>query len=170
MSFRIVFDHAARDAARLSALDYKVIESAATAASVPFVVVTRTASTPEEQAQAMYENCNTYGAQSQRDLYGKFGDLVVQVFEDQRAQGVSSQASIVAAMLWMIKHIGPERVSHHCVSDWSKLHVIDLSAKRMPAVHHEAFEAALATDIRISRHFSPYTKPKDPAFHLEIGQ
>jgi hypothetical protein len=168
--FKIVFDNAARDAVRLSALDRQVITDVATIAEVPFVVVTRTSSTPEEQALAMYRNCIAYGAESQLKLYGNYGDLVIHVFNDSLANGITAEAAVVAAMARMIRQIGPERVSGHCTSRWAERHVIDLSAKRIEKPKHAAFEAAIAAEKRIAKHFSPYTAHVDPAFHIEIPQ
>lgn len=118
----------------------------------------------------MYRNCVVDGPQNDLDMYSKYGDLVVQVYIDHVEKGVTAQAVVVGAMTRMIKQIGPERVSHHCVTDWSKLHVLDISSSRIEAAKRAPFEAAIAADKRISRHFSPFTKPKDPAFHLEILQ
>ncbi len=167
---RIVFDNAARDADRISALDREVITDAACAAEMPFVIITSTARTPEEQARAMYANCKTFGPKKQLRLYGEWGDLVIRVYMDCEENGVTNEASVIEAMLQMINQIGPERVSHHCVKDWSKLHVIDISATRMPKESHARFEAAIGDDKRVVRYFSPRTAHTDPCFHVEIGQ
>lgn len=167
--FKIVFDNAARDAARLSALDKQIITDCATKADVPFVVVTSTARSPEEQALAMYRNCVAQGPASQKKLYGAYGDLCISVFEDCQQQGITSEAQIVTAMTRMIKQIGPGRVSRHCTSSWEKLHVIDISYLRVPKENRANFHKALETDRRISKVLTPLNS-SDPCFHVEIPQ
>jgi hypothetical protein len=168
---KIAFANPARDAGRISAFDSKVISDCAENAGVSVVTITSTARTPEEQAHAMYVNCKVNGPKSQKALYGLYGDLVIQVYIDQTAKGITAEATVVAAMALMIRHIGAERVSHHCVTDWSKTHVIDISASQIEQSKHAAFEAAIVADSRIARHFSPYTVGhEDPAFHIEVPQ
>lgn len=180
--FKIVFDNAARDAARISTLDRQIITDCATKAGLAFAVVTSTARSAEEQALAMYRNCVANGRDAngngipdgcdeQFRLYSKFGDLVVQVYLDYHRKGITAEATVVNAMTRMIKQIGAERVSAHCVSDWSVKHIIDLSARRIEKSKWSAFEGAVKADHRISKYFSPLTPNIDRhAWHLEIDQ
>jgi hypothetical protein len=168
MDPEIYFDHPT-DRARLSDLDRAIILGAAQAANVSEIHVTRTASTPEQQARAMYANCVANGPESQLRLYGPFGDQVVETFIECQKRGAGAVETITA-MTATILQVGAPNVSHHCVADWTQLHIIDMSSSRIPRARHAGFEAALAADGRISRHFSPYTKPSDPAWHVEIPQ
>ena len=66
-----------------------------------------------------------------------------------------------------IIEVGPGKVSKHC-SDFSVLQVVDVSYSAI--ANKKLFHRALASDGRISRLLDPFTKPKDPAFHIEVPQ
>jgi hypothetical protein len=157
------------DQRTLSKFSSDVIRDIAAKASVPHVTVTRMQSTAREQAVAMFHNCATLGVASQYKLYGPFGDKVVDVYAGFHARGRVVADEVIAAMTAEIVKLGPSNVSHHC-ADPSVLNVVDISHSAMPADKHRAFESAIVADARVSRHFSPYTEPTDPAFHLEIPQ
>lgn len=147
-----------------------VINDVCEKAGVKTVTVTSVQRSALEQASAMYYNCVTSGAASQFKLYGAYGDKVVQVYVDHARGGHAQRDVVIAAMAAKIEELGPSNVSKHCVKDWRLLNVVDISASRIPKDRHDELEAAIKDDERIERHFSPYTEPVDPAFHLEIPQ
>jgi hypothetical protein len=122
--------------------------------------------TPAEQARAMYENCETQGVTSQLNLYGDFGDMVLEVYVAGKKAGKTA-AQIQAAMAKRIVAIGPTNVSHHA-ADPKILNVFDVAPSSIPAVKWAAFEQAARTDPRVKKFLSPHEG--DPGFHLEIPQ
>jgi hypothetical protein len=154
------------DRGKVSDHSIAVIESPMTVAGVTETFVTSVQRSPFEQARAMYENCFTYGVESQFKLYGPNGDAVVQVFVDHRAK---QKDQIIAAMQAKILDLGPANVSHHC-ADPKALNVIDISASRMTAAARMNFHLAIKAERRIAKYFDPFTEPSDPAFHLEVKQ
>lgn len=169
---KIVFSNPS-DEKRISDHDREVLAAVMTKSKVPQIVITRTAATPRDEARAIYANCISSGFASQFALYGPIGDEVVTVAQECVQQRHFGRDATIEAMTQKIVALGPEKVSKHCVSDWSKLHVLDISAKQIDLGLHSAFEAAIKEEERcneVSRHFSPYTWNEDPAFHLEIPQ
>lgn len=144
-----------------------------TTADVDFCLVTSVERTPEDQARAMWENCDKKGAASQYALYGPYGDQIVQVYETYTLMRYSKEA-VIQLMARKIREIGPSKVSHHCDDD-PKLDVFDISPHSLHSdagikndALRVAFEAAVKKDSRVVRFFSPSNS--DPAFHLEISQ
>lgn len=66
-----------------------------------------------------------------------------------------------------IYDVGPSNVSKH-LGDFTKLNVLDIDPKSVQ--NKDAFINSVFNNKAISKLLSPYTKPKDPSFHLEIPQ
>ena len=130
-------------------------------------LITSTSRTPADQARAMFNNLETKGVKSQRELYSAAGDLVIDVYEAQKKTGKTA-AQIKTAMEAKIKAIGPEKVSHHC-ADPNKLNVVDVAPSSIGNKH--AFENAVGvarSSGKVSRFITPNNG--DPAYHIEVPQ
>lgn len=125
--------------------------------------ITSTMRTPADQARAMYANLESRGISSQKQLYGPYGDKVIETYDQLKKSGMSKQA-ILAGMTRRIEDLGPRNVSAHC-GDPTKLNVVDIAPSSLS--NRSAFEKAVRADKRISKFLKP---PADPAYHLEISQ
>lgn len=157
------------DRAKVSVYSLSVIQSLMMIANIEEVMVTSVQRTPAAQAHAMFVNCLAYGAEKETALYAAPGRAVVAVFAAEKAKGTLPE-QIVAAMTAKIVALGPQNVSHHCISDSSKLNVIDIGAHSIQSTQRRDFHLAVSKCVKLSRFFDPYTVPMDPAFHLEIPQ
>lgn len=139
------------------------------AAGVKKCEVTSVARTPEAQARVMYENCIGTGPQqgpvNQRQLYKLPGQVVVDVFEQNRTL---PRDQVIAMMLAKIVELGPQSISRHCC-DPSKFTVWDVGPKSvdppeaLPAL--EAAAMAAVKDGKLTKFLSPFNA--DPALHFE---
>lgn len=123
--------------------------------------ITSTARTPAAQANAMYRNIVGTSVKSQKDLYGHWGDLVIDQYVVSKKAGKNPD-QIKADMTAKIIEIGPANVSRHC-ADFNVLCVVDIAPSSI--TNKAKFVAAFKADKRISKYFLP---PTDPAYHLEI--
>lgn len=131
-------------------------------ANISAVTLSSAARTADSQANAMYENAEARGLDSQRRLYGRDGNAVLDQYQQGRAQGLDA-ASIKENMSRVIME-HPD--SFHHVSRAPNLSVFDVSpssigseqARRRLAIEAQA-------DARVVRFFQP---PNDPGFHFEI--
>jgi hypothetical protein len=152
-------DQARPDVVPASALG--VLTDVLRAARLRDVLVTSTQRTPKEQAAVMYANCESYGVAQQKDLYGPYGDQVIDVYASGKQAG-DSGTLIQAHMTEKIVDLGPQRVSRH-TADPRKLAVIDVAPSSV--TDRAAFERAVNAEPRVKTFLLP---PKDPAYHLEI--
>jgi len=141
----------------------QVLQDIMKAAKLDSLTITSTARTPERQAIAMGDNIVSQGVESQKALYGSYGDQVIDVYVAEKAAG-KSQAEIVSAMEAKINELGPSNVSRH-FADPSTMSVIDIAPSQI--TDREAFEKAVEADSRVTTFLKP---PSDPAYHLEIPQ
>ena len=151
------------DQAAVSDHSRQVLQDIMKAAKLDSMTITSTARTPERQAIAMFDNIESQGVDSQKALYGPYGDQVIDVYTAERAAG-KSQAEIVSAMEAKINELGPSNVSRHLANP-STMNVIDIAPSQI--ADRGAFERAVAADSRVSKFLKP---PSDPAYHLEIPQ
>ena len=121
------------------------------------VQINSTARTPEDQARIMSDNVGSQGMKSQKALYGKKGDQVLDQHPDQ------------GAMVNKINELQDEPGLNH-VADPSKINVIDISPWRGGIKNPKDLTKAAKSNKSVSRVFSPYGKPRDPAIHIEIPQ
>lgn len=103
-------------------------------------------------------------------LYGPSGDSVVSTYVASKA---ASKTDIqikadMTARIDLIKSTNPGAFRH--TTDFAKLQVLDIAKSSVtnPRLFHKA--TSRATDPRISLRYSPYSKPYDRAFHVEIPQ
>jgi hypothetical protein len=117
---------------------------------------------PAGQAQAMYDLIENRGVGYAKDLYGRYGDQVIDVYCEHRDANKSDQ-NIISEMTNKINALGPSKVSKHC----SRTHdTFDVPPSSIADKY--AFEQALreaADNGTISSYISP---PKDPVFHIVI--
>lgn len=143
-----------------------VLRDILTAAGVQSVTITRTASSPQDQARVMYQNLASTGINQgiakQRALYLPPGNKVIDVYEQN---STLPRDQVIALMAARIIELGPSTVSHHCC-DPNKLTVLDIAPTSIDPTQHAAFEAAVRADKRVSKFLTPASS--DPAYHLEI--
>jgi hypothetical protein len=133
---------------------------------VQSVRVTRTISTPQQQARIMFDNCEANGVEAQKKLYASNGDKVIDVYmhyNGLKAKGADRE-TVIASMAKKIIELGPENVSKHCVLD-PKKSVFDIAPSSIPDDKKEEFQIALGLNLSVKRFFYP---PDDPALHIEI--
>lgn len=143
-----------------------ILSEILTAAGVQSVTVTRTASSPHDQARIMYGNLIgtgvNQGIAKQRALYLPPGNKVIDVFEQNQGQ---PRENVISMMEARINELGPSTVSHHCC-DPAKITVLDIAPSSIETEQHAVFEAAVRADRRVSKFLTPASS--DPAYHLEI--
>lgn len=141
----------------------KVLKDILRAAGQRECLISSTSRNPFDQARVMFNNLEKYGAEHQKKLYARGGQMVIDVYSEYKADGASS-SEIRAAMERKIVAIGPTKVSRHA-SDPLVLNVFDVA----PSSIHDraAFEAAVRADQRVEFFLTP---PRDPGYHLEIPQ
>jgi RHS repeat-associated protein len=128
---------------------------------------------PEKQAEVMYDNIELEGVESQKNLYGSAGDIIINVYieakgkTDKQGNKMNDASGIKSAMLSKIKAIGPGKVSKHS-SDPKVYNVFDIAPSSVS--NGQGFHNALIGDKRVQKVLSPYSKRRDPAFHVEIPQ
>ena len=140
----------------------KVLSEIMQKADINTATVTSTFRTPADQARVMFHNIETKGVKSQKDLYGYYGDQVIDVYVKSKNEG-KSPTDIKADMEQKIKEIGPSKVSKHC-ADGISLNVFDVAPSSIK--NKVAFEKAIIADSRISDYILP--SKREPAYHLEI--
>ncbi|WP_239576664.1 hypothetical protein [Archangium primigenium] len=145
----------------------QVLQDIMAQAGVADLRITSTARTPERQALAMYNNIQSQGVASQKELYGAPGDRVVDAYVAGKEAGLSRD-EILQAMTAQIHAEGPANVSRHMANDPSALNVIDISPDSIARDQRPAFLEAARNHPSVSRVLDPSNK--DPAFHLEINQ
>lgn len=136
---------------RVSAYSLSIIRMSMVEAGIHSLTITSTARTPQEQVSAMYYNLK----HKNYCKYAPAGQAVESLYPDKEA------------MLKEVYRQGPGRVSKHC-ADFNKLNVIDISPSSVS--NPRAFHKSLINNVKISRVLDPWTKTKDPVFHLEIPQ
>lgn len=127
------------------------------------IYVTSTCRTPRQQAEAMYYNIVKTSVATQKGIYGKYGDEVIDVYN--KSLGMEEN---IKRMTQKIEELGPSKVSHHCMtrSEYDKKNIMDISANRLS--DSNAF-------IRAIKLQDPEIKVLDErksnnCIHLEINQ
>jgi hypothetical protein len=143
----------------------QVLASILRKAGLRFATISSTSRTPAEQARAMFENLENVGVAKQKELYGPYGDIIIDVYARGKAAGKTA-AQIERAMANRIVALGPTNVSHHA-ADPKILNVFDVAPLSIPRAKWATFEQAVRSDKRVTKFFKP---PQDPGFHLEIPQ
>lgn len=139
------------------------MENIIQAAGQDDATITRTISTPADQARIMFKQLED-GTISK---YGPAGQQVIDVYNADKAKGITDPIQIRGDMEAKINELGPSNVSHH-IGDPSKLNVADIDPNSI--VDKNAFIKAVNTAKEaglVSKFLQP---PNDPAFHIEIPQ
>jgi hypothetical protein len=112
-------------------------------AMLPSCLVTSVARTPEQQANAMFNNCVRTGVDAQKAIYKDAGKQVIQVFEDNISltQTEDGKAHVIALMVNKINKLGPQNVSHHCLPPDASIWVCDIAKSSLESVAR--FQAAV---------------------------
>jgi hypothetical protein len=135
------------------------------------IIVTSTYRSPSEQARVMYELLERDGEKGGVDyakkLYGRSGDLVIDVYDELINGENQTPESIKNAMRDKILEVGPGSVSKHSSAP-NKLNTIDISSGSIN--NNDLLEKIFRRlkDEGILRKYIPV--PKDPAHHIEIIQ
>lgn len=135
-------------------------------AGVESCEVTSVGRTPATQARIMYENLIGtdvgQGVTAQMALYRPPGQAVIQVYVENSAKPKDEIISLMLAEIWKQ---GPEKVSHHCsMIRW----VFDVGPSSIAEDKRQSFLLAAQHHPKVVKLLSPFTEPKDPAYHLEI--
>jgi hypothetical protein len=137
----------------------KVLKEILKSAGIARAKVTSVSRTPYDQARVMYENCEKHGAEYNKNMYASTGDLVIDVYEANKAK---PRDTVIELMRAKIVALGPTRVSKHISEDH---YTFDVAPSSIPANKHKAFEDAVKAHKAVSKLIPP---PVDPAYHIEI--
>lgn len=160
----ITYDTNAKQSA-MTEIAIATLKEICSSACIGSVKVTSTARTASDQARVMYEMIQSKGVKYTKDLYGASGKKVVEVFEESE-KGKLSADETKAAMLKKINELGPSNVSHHVVSENSKICVFDVAPSSISdAEAKKRFVKETKAHKSVVKFFEP---PADPAYHLEV--
>lgn len=136
----------------LSGTIIRFMEDVLTAAQLGSCYITSVARTPREQATAMFDNCRRTGVAEQYRTYLDAGDQVIDVFaaaDPATLDTAEGRMAVIKDMTAKILEIGPEKVSHHCLSPDSPLEVFDI--RQSSILSEVRFAAALRKHPRFSK-------------------
>lgn len=153
------------NASTVSDYSLQIIKEILQKAQLNHAVITSTTRTPGDQARIMFNNCEKYGVSAQKELYGRYGDMVIDVYLAGKESNKDAK-SIIQEMTRKIINLGPANVSRHC-GDPKIVNVIDIAPSSIPEERKQAFISAIESEQRIRKFLQP---PKDPAYHIEIVQ
>ncbi len=154
------------DKSTVTEYSLKVLKDLLGAAGEKRALITSTTRDPARQATAMVEELRHLGVGSQRALYDRPGNMVIDLFVRLQAQAMPTP-QIIAAMETKIKELGAMNVSAHC-QDPKVLQAIDIDPNLInnPAEFLKALMAAKEVGL-IAKFILP---PTYPAYHIEIPQ
>ncbi len=141
----------------------RVLKDLLRAAGLTRATVSSGRRTSADQARIMYELIEAKGVVYAHNLYGAYGDQVIDAYSASKAAG-SSATGIKSAMQATITRLGCQNVSHHCSDSYD---VFDVAPSTIAdsAAFRRALDAAVGGGA-IKMYLSP---PDDPAFHIEIA-
>ncbi len=143
-----------------------VLKNIAKEAGETSIIVTSTTRSPEDQARIMYNNCETHGADSQKNLYGPSGDKVVEEYEKAQEDNKGREETI-EAMKDKINEVGPQNVSRHC-GDPTEKNVVDVAPSSV--TNNDKFKESAEKAEKDGTVEKYIDYPTDPAHHFEIRQ
>lgn len=156
-----------RDKATLSDKTVKVLKKIGKDSENYRLVINRTTSTPEKQANVMYENILSTSVSDQLDLYGDNGDKVIEVYKKNITK---TKDEIISLMLSKINDVGPSLVSNHCGS-FTDFNVMDISLNCIENKQKFIKEIdKLKLNGTVKAFWYPDIKSGEKAYHLEINQ
>lgn len=137
-----------------------VLEEILRSAGLKKAKITSGVRTAHDQARVMYDNIKSHGVEHQKELYGKAGDKVIDVYVENSGR---PKDEVVELMEKKIQELGPSKVSKHCSDDTDVFDVAPSSITDKPA-----FEQAIK-DAKEKGWINHYILPPgDPAYHIEI--
>lgn len=156
----------------------EIIKVIMKSAGVHKIMITSTLRSVEKQVNAMYDNMQSQGIDSQLAYYARPGREVIKAAIDAGGNDRSKMAAVKAAMTEKVLQLQSEDrlVSRHCVSEemYAKRNVFDisqhLSKKKIILL---AFDKALSDYADKNdgfKYISPFLHHGEPAFHVEIAQ
>ncbi|MGR5276759.1 peptidoglycan-binding domain-containing protein [Vibrio rotiferianus] len=153
----------------------KIIKLALARAGLRNAVVTSTFRFPVEQASIMYRNAEI-SLKRQKQLYGKNGDLVLDVYERNRSKAKAEVIGMMVEKIEELSHKG-QFVSKHCatIEQYKKYNVIDIGLNSTRAVNTSTFHAEKLTEsLRVLQQdgyinrFIDETRKSNQCWHIEI--
>ena len=161
------------DPASVSARTLERIRANAAAQGITQLRITSTQRDAAGQARAMYDNLVRMGERSQRGLYNRNGDSVLDIAIAQRQAGASPEA-VIAAMarrIEEIRAIDPTAFKH--VSDPARLQAVDIGmngllGSGLLAARRDRLLSGFRSDKGISKVLGH--DQHDPVIHIEIPQ
>lgn len=129
----------------------------------PSATITSGRRSSADQARVMYDNIVSFGTAKQYELYSSYGDQVIAVYEEKKAEGKSA-TDIKAAMQAKIVALGPSNVSRHCSDTYDTFDVAPSSIA--DKTKFESYLNAAVTAGKIHRFLTP--GDADPSYHIEI--
>ena len=155
------------DISLISAHTIKILKILVKESENTSATITSTIRTPEQQANAMYNNCVGQGPQSQLDLYGANGDTVINVYIAGKNAGLDAN-TIKSNMAAKIRSLWPALVSNHCVSyeSYRKRNVIDIGYTSVSNRDNLKSRIQRAVSEGLVAKF--IDEPQNGCFHLEI--
>lgn len=158
----------------VSAYAINVIKIALKESGMTHAVITSTLRTPEDQAAIMYKNAKINLAK-QKDLYGKNGDDVLDVFsknkEKPKDEVIKLMREKIEALLDKNK-----RVSNHCITieNFKKVNSFDIGLNSTKAKSKNFNKERLTQTFKelerqgYIKHFIDETMKSNSCWHLEI--
>lgn len=154
----------------LSSKSLNILEKLCENTDNPSPRISRTASSPSEQARIMYnllEDEEEGGKEYCRKMYGSAGDKVIDVWVKYK-KADSTAAEIREQMTAKINELGPENVSKHC-GDFKIRNTFDVGPNSIN--NQTAFEDS--TDSYVTKKVIEKFLNQDdydPAYHIQILQ
>lgn len=158
----------------VSAYAINVVKIALKESGMTHAVITSTLRTPEDQAAIMYKNAEINLAK-QKDLYGKNGDDVLDVFSKNKDK---SKEEVIKLMKEKIESLleKNKRVSNHCITieNFKKMNSFDIGLNSTKAKSKNFSKEKLTKAFKelekqgYIRNFIDETMKSNSCWHLEI--
>lgn len=158
----------------VSSYAIKVIKIALKECGMNHAVITSTLRTPEDQASIMYKNAKI-NFEKQKELYGKNGDEVLDVFKDNKDK---PKDDVIKLMKEKIEKLleKDKKVSNHCITleSFKKMNTFDIGLNSTKAKSKKFNKEKLTKAFQdlekqgYIKHFIDETMKSNSCWHLEI--
>ena len=145
----------------------KVLRDTLDSVGISSLTLSSTFRTPAAQALAMYNNVQTQGIDAERNLYGPYGNKVLDEYQLKKNYGYGKN-DILKGMEQKIIEIGPQNVSAHCTLDPLKNLAFDIPPGQIPDALKSNFETAMKRNT--SKFLIPGITTGEPVYHAEINE
>jgi hypothetical protein len=154
------------DESAMTSIAIQTLREICSKACIGSVTISSTARTATDQARVVYENLKLPdGVKEGKSLYGANGKKVIAVYEESVKNKLGADET-KKAMLDKINELGPNNVSHHIVSDDSKICVFDVAPSSIKDAAKPRFIKEATEHTSVVKFFQP---PADKAYHLEVN-